>query len=215
MFKDRKDAGKQLARALESYRDRDGLVLAIPRGGVEVGYEVARDLKADFSFLVARKLPFPERPEAGFGAVAEDGSAVILEEASRSISEETIQHIIQEQHKETERRIAVLRQNKSLPEMEDRTVILVDDGIAMGSTMRAAIRCCKNQEVGEIVVAVPVAGAEVKKQIQERVDDLIVLETPVFFRAVAQGYHDWHDVSDREVIAILRQWQDEHDGLAT
>ncbi len=208
MFRERKDAGEQLARALESYRDADALVLAIPRGGVEVGYQVAQHLDAEFSLLIARKLPYPQQPEAGFGAVAEDGSAVILDRASRHLSQATIDRIIEEQREEIERRIDVLRGGRALPDLTGRTVILVDDGIAMGSTMRASIKLCQHQDAGKIVVAVPVASERALLEIERKVDELVVLETPPYFRAVAQVYERWYDVPDSEVVAIMQRWRE-------
>jgi len=216
MFKDRRDAGRKLARELEAYEDQDVVVLAIPRGGVEVGYQVAKYLDADLSLLIARKLPYPDQPEAGFGAVAEDGSTVILRDAARWVSDETIETVVEEQRQEIERRVAVLRQGESLPDLEDRTVILVDDGIAMGSTMRAAIECCRHYGARKVVVAVPVAGREVTEKIGgERdglADEVVVLEQPRFFRAVAQVYERWYDVPDSEVTAIMERWRGEHEG---
>ena len=218
MFRDRREAGQQLAEALEAYGREDVLVLAIPRGGVEVGYQVAKGLEADFSLLIARKLPYPDQPEAGFGAVAEDGSTVILEKASRWVSDETIENVVERQRQETERRVAVLRKGEPLPSMEDRTVILVDDGIAMGSTMRSAIKLCRHRGAGKVVVAVPVAGRQVTDQIGgERdglADEIVVLEQPKFFRAVAQVYERWYDVPDSEVTAIMDRWQQEKEGEA-
>ena len=205
MFRDRKDAGEKLARAFSQYRDEDILVLAIPRGGVEVGYQVAEYLDADFSLLIARKLPYPDQPEAGFGAVAEDGSAVVLEKASRWVSDETVERVVEEQRQEIERRVAVLRKGQPLPDLSGRTVILVDDGVAMGSTMRASIKLCKNQNAGKIVVAVPVSSRKVKAEIGELVDEIVVLETPRYFRAVAQVYEVWYDVPDSEVLALMKK----------
>ncbi|MGC9357955.1 MAG: phosphoribosyltransferase [Anaerolineae bacterium] len=203
MFKDRQDAGRQLGRALEKYRDEDLLVLAIPRGGVEVGYEVAKHLDADFNLLIARKLPYPYNPEAGFGAIAEDGSAFIFEGERHRLSDQLIEQIEEQQREEIQRRIEVLRGGEPLPELADRTVILVDDGIAMGSTMRASIKLCKKRQAGQIVVAVPVAGKRVANQIADLVDDLVILEQPTLFRAVAQVYHNWYDVPDSEVLDIM------------
>jgi predicted phosphoribosyltransferase len=209
MFKDRKDAGKQLAQALESYQDENVLVLAIPRGGVELGYEVAKALNADFSLIVVRKLPYPENPEAGFGAVAEDGSTFTFDQSVHTLPDETVERIVRQQRDEVERRIEVLRKGKPLPEIEGRTVILVDDGIAMGSTMRAAIALCKHQGAGEIVVASPVSSERVKEEIRQLVDRVVILVTPPFFRAVAQVYQNWYDVSDREVLEIMEKWDRE------
>ncbi|MFP3895994.1 MAG: phosphoribosyltransferase [Anaerolineales bacterium] len=211
MFKDRKDAGQQLAKALEEYKDQDVLVLAIPRGGVEVAHEVADYLNADLSLLIVRKLPYPHQPEAGFGAVVEDGSRVILEEASRWVAEEMVERIVEDQREEIERRKEVLREGEPLPPIEDRTVILVDDGIAMGSTMRASIKLCKHREAGKIIVAVPVAGGDVAEEIGRLVDEIVVLEKPARFRAVAQVYENWYDVPDEEVISFMKKWQREHE----
>lgn len=205
MFKNRKDAGEKLAKALEKYRTENPVILAIPRGGVEVGLQVAAKLNADFSLIIARKLPFPDNPEAGFGAIAENGSTFILENAHYWLPVETIEQIKQQQITEIERRIKALRRGNPLPEIEGRTVILIDDGIAMGSTMRAAIELCKNRKAGKIVVAVPVAGREIAKKLQEKVDELIVLEIPGYFQAVAQAYERWYDVSDEEVLDLLRE----------
>lgn len=205
MFKNRKDAGEKLAKALEKYRTEKPIILAIPRGGVEVGLQVAAKLNADFSLIIARKLPFPDNPEAGFGAIAENGSTFIHGNAHYWLAGETIERIKQQQFAEIERRIKALRGGNPLPEITGRTVILIDDGIAMGSTMRAAIELCKNRKAGKIVVAVPVAGREVAEELQEKVDDFIVLETPAYFRAVAQAYERWYDVSDEEVLDLLRE----------
>jgi putative phosphoribosyl transferase len=211
MFEDRRDAGKKLAAALAEYEGQDALVLAIPRGGVEVGYEVARGLDADFSLLVSRKLPFPDNPESGFGAITEDGSTFIHEDAARWIPGETVRRIIEEQKRELKRRVRVLRGGEALPRISGRPVILVDDGIAMGSTMRASIKLCRNKEAGKIVVATPVAGERVARQIVALVDELIILEMPSYFRAVAQVYRNWYDVSDQEVLQILRRWRQERE----
>lgn len=213
MFKDRRDAGRQLARELESYRGEDVLVLAIPRGGAEVGYQVAEHLGADFSLLVARKLPYPDQPQSGFGAVAEDGSTVILEGAVRWVSDEVVQGIVEDHREEIERRVAILRRGEPLPGLEGRTVILVDDGIAMGSTMRAAIKLCRRENAGKIVVAVPVASADVASAMEGQpdsvADEVVVLEQPQFFRAVAQVYERWYDVPDSEVVALMERWKRE------
>ncbi|WP_292485796.1 phosphoribosyltransferase [Methanohalobium sp.] len=205
MFKDRTDAGKQLAKSLEKYLDEDVLILAIPRGGVEIGYQVANYLDAELSLLISRKLPFPYNPEAGFGAVTEDGSSFINEIAARELSEEMIEQIKKEQVDEIKRRIEILRNGESLPDMKGRTVIITDDGLAMGSTMRASVKLCKNKGAGKIVVAVPVAGKQVADMINKVVDDIIVLDIPPFFHAVAQVYENWYDVSDYEVIDIMNK----------
>lgn len=205
VFTDRKDAGLKLARQLEKYRVQDVLVLAIPKGGVEVGCMVAEHLHAQFSLLVTRKLPFPDNPEAGFGAIAEDGSVFLIEDAAMWVPQAHIEKIVGEQSGEIRRRVQVLRGGRPLPEIRDRTVILVDDGLAMGSTMRASIMLCRKRDAGKIVVAVPVAGREVAGEISRMVDEIVVLETPAHFMAVAQVYMNWYDVSDDEVLEILEK----------
>jgi putative phosphoribosyl transferase len=207
VFKDREDAGKKLAEALEHYKGKRVLVFAIPRGGAEVGFQVARHLCADFAILVARKLPYPDNPEAGFGALAEDGSTIILKEASMWLPREKVKQIVFEQSEEIKRRVQVLRKGNPLPEITKRIVILVDDGLAMGSTMRAAIELCRKRNAKKIVVAVPVAGGRIAQEIDEIADETVILEVPEFFHAVAQVYLNWYDVQDEEVLEIMRKWE--------
>ncbi|MCF7874941.1 MAG: phosphoribosyltransferase [Candidatus Omnitrophica bacterium] len=205
MFKDRKDAGEKLAQALEKYKIENPLVLAIPRGGIEIGCQIAKILGLEFSIVVVRKLPLPQNPEAGFGALAEDGSEFVLPYAVDWLNRQQREEIKKEQNEEIQRRIKALRKGEPLVPLKNKTVILVDDGIAMGSTMRAAIKLCQNKGVGELIVASPVAGPSVADQINRQVDKTVILEIPKFFRAVAQSYQNWHDVSDQEVIESLNQ----------
>ena len=205
MFKDRKDAGKKLAVRLKQYKGKAVVVLAIPRGGIEVGCEVAMALNAPLSALVVRKLPFPDDPEAGFGAIAEDGSFILLEGAGSWLSEDDIERIKNEQIQEIKRRIVVLRGNDELLDIAKKTVILVDDGLAMGSTMLAAISYCRNKKAAKIIVAVPIAGEQAAELIDKAADSLIVLEKPANFHAVAQGYENWYDVPDAEAADILKK----------
>ncbi|OKY78767.1 MAG: putative phosphoribosyltransferase [Candidatus Methanohalarchaeum thermophilum] len=205
MFKDREHAGKTLAKKLEEYREEDGdvVVLAIAKGGTRVGYEIAKALKADFSILVIRKLPFPYNPEAGFGAIAEDGTEVLVQ---GPFSQNKINEIKEKQREEIKRRLKKLR-DSPIPKLEDKTVILVDDGIATGSTMKAAVQYCKKNNPKKIVVTSPVSSSEAKREFEDLVDDVHILETPDRFRAVAQVYQNWHDVTDQEVIEIMQKWR--------
>jgi len=203
MFKDREDAGHQIAEAIKEYPMDNPLLLGIPRGGVPVAAVAAGDLGIHFSILISRKLPNPFNTESGFGAIAEDGTAVILEYATSGISEKEIERIRKEQLKEIERRIDVLRNGNPLPELKGRTVILTDDGIAMGSTMMASLKMCRNCKAGEIVVAVPVCSPRVRENIENLADRVMVLESPGNFRAVAQVYQKWYDLSDKDVKEIL------------
>lgn len=207
MFEDRKDAGQKLAHALEKYKDKDVIVLGIPRGGVEVGYYVAKYLNASLSIIVSRKLPFPDNPESGFGGIAEDGSIFLFEHAYRWLPRSEIERVIEEQKKEIKRRIDILRKGKPLPDIKDRIVILVDDGIAMGSTMRAAISLCKNKKAKKIIIAAPVSGRDTLEEMKELADEVVILETPPFFQAVAQVYKNWYDVPDKEVVKIMQRYE--------
>ncbi len=209
MFYDRRDAGERLARALAIYRNEEALVLAVPRGGVEVGYEVATYLNADFSLLVTRKLPLPDNPETAFGAIAEDGSRYLFENVADWLPRETVAQIVRYEQEEIRRRIEVLRDGEPLPKIEDRVVILVDDGIAMGSTIRASIMLCQRQNADRVIVAVPVTGARIAQNMTRLVDEFYVLEQPPFFRAVAQVYRHWREVTDAEVLEIMDKWERE------
>ena len=205
MFKDRKDAGQKLAESLQIYKEEDPLVFAIPRGGVELGYEVSKVLDADFSLLICRKLPFPFNTESGFGAMAEDGSLYINESAAASISHKEIEQIIIQQSLEIKRRIQTLREGRPLPSIKGRSVILVDDGIAMGSTMHVAVELCRKEGAKRIIVAVPVASRQAIEKFSHIADEVVVLESPVHFYAVAQVYENWYDVSDEEVLDFLKR----------
>ena len=212
MFEDRKEAGRQIGEALEQYRNENPLILGIPRGGVMIAAEAARHLGVRFTLIIARKLPFPRNPEAGFGAIAEDGSTFVLEEAAVSVSKEEIEEIKANQKKEITRRVEKLRGGKPLPDLKGKTVILTDDGIAMGSTMRASVSMCRNKEAGKVVIAVPVCSPRVQDTMKSLADDVVVLESPPGFRAVAEVYRHWYDVSDREVLDILSNYSAEYAG---
>jgi putative phosphoribosyl transferase len=205
MFEDRKDAGQQIGKALESYKGCAGIVLAIPKGGVEVGLYVAKYLKLPLSLVIVRKLPFPDNPEAGFGAIAEDGGIFFANHFYEKIPPAIAEKIIEEQKEELKRRIRILRKGEPLTELKNKTVILVDDGIAMGSSMQVAIMLCKNAGAKKIVAAAPVASETVAEEISKMVDEAVILEKPMYFRAVAEAYENWYDVSDEEVISILQK----------
>ena len=156
---------------------------------------------------MVRKLPLPGNPEAGFGAVAEDGSTFLYPGAARRIPGSDVERAKSEQREEIRRRIEVLRKGRPLPDISGRTVILIDDGLAMGSTMRAAIELCRNRGATRVVVGVPVAGARTASDIEDLVDELQVVEIPPYFRAVAQVYRNWYDVSDGEVLDLMDRWR--------
>lgn len=210
MFRNRKDAGEQLGRALEQYRNQDVLVLGIPRGGAETAYYVAKYLNADLSLVITRKMGYPFNPEAAFGAVAEDGSIYISEAAKNELSTEEINAVLQQQKQEIERRIQTLRRGKPLPPMKGRTVIITDDGIATGATLFATIALCKKNEVAKIMVASPIAGKRMETILRSKVDDFVILEIPPFYSAVSQGYEDFYNLTDEEALAFMDKWEREH-----
>lgn len=177
--------------------------MGIPKGGVEVACQVAKTLNADFSLLIVRKLPFPDNPESGFGAVAEDGSVYLHPYAGKWLSKKAIDRIVCEQKGEILRRIRVLRGKDALPNIQGRHVILVDDGIAMGSTMQVAALCCRNLKADSITVAAPVASPTALRLLTATADEVVTLLSPYVFRAVADYYENWYDVSDEEVVEIL------------
>ena len=203
MFADRKDAGMKLGRELQRLGYAGIPVFGIPNGGAELAVYAARTIGSTPSLLICRKLPFPHNPESGFGAIAEDGSTVILEGPAGEVSETERERIAEQQKAEIKRRIKVLRGGAFFPNIAGSTVILVDDGIAMGSTMRAAIAMCRASEAERIVVAVPVAASRTRTEMESLAEDVIVLEEPAHFRAVAQVYKHWYDVSDEEVRSLL------------
>lgn len=209
MFRDRRDAGSRLSRASGLSQKEDAVILAIPKGGLEVGYEIAKNLDHRMSLIVTRKLPFPENPESGFGAVSEGGQLYLVPGMKERIPETMIERIVAEQIDEVKRRVSILRGGRPFPDIRDRTVILVDDGIAMGFTMMASVLHCKYRKPKEIIVAVPVAGPRAIERFESIVDELIVHESPHDFSAVAQVYENWYDVSDSEALNLLKKSREE------
>lgn len=203
IFKNRSDAGEEVGKLLEAqYKNTHAVVLGIPRGGVVVAYEVAQLLNAELSVLITKKLPHPSQEELAIGATAEDGT-VYLSAMAKSLNEETIRRIVQEQTTEIESRILRFRQGKPLPPMENRIVILVDDGIATGSTLVPAIKLCKARGAAKVIVAAPVSGTHYVPEINDLADDVVIAAQPEDFYAVGQVFEDFHNLSDEEVIALL------------
>ncbi len=207
MFYDRKDAALYLAKALADYKDKGAVVLGIPRGGVETAYYVAKYLNAELSMIISRKLGHPGNPEYAMGALAEDGSVHMNERALREVSQEDIDEAIDKQKTEIGRRINMLRKGEPLPEMKNKIVLIVDDGIATGSTIMAAIEMCRKKGAAKIVVAAPVCGDEVKTELKRIADDVVILETPEFYHAVSQVYASFEQVSDEEALELMEMWK--------
>ena len=208
-FRDREDAGRQLAERLAWYRDENPIVLALPRGGVPVGYEISRLLEAPLDVFIARKLCAPERPELGIGAVAQGGVRVLSARTVKAldIPKEYIERVAERETAEIKRRLRLLRGDRPEPEVQGRTAILVDDGLATGVTAWAAIRALIERDPRRLVLAVPVCAAQTTEAISSEVDDLVCIETPFDLMAISIWYRNFEQVPDEEVIELLKNAQ--------
>ena len=205
-FRDRTDAGRRLAAALSEYAgDPDVRVLALPRGGVPVAYEVARALDAPLDVFIVRKLGLPWHEELAMGAIASGGIMVLDHDLVRraGVSEAEVRRVAEAERRELERRERLYRGDRPLPEIAGRTVILVDDGLATGATMRAAVEAVKQEGPRRVVVAVPIASPETCEAFREVVDDTVCAVTPERFRAVGLWYDDFSQTTDDEVHDLL------------
>jgi putative phosphoribosyl transferase len=207
-FQDRTDAGRQLADKLMAYANRnDVIVLALPRGGVPVALEVARQLQAPLDVLIVRKLGTPGHEELAMGAVASGGVRVLNEEllASGLISKDALQAETVREQEELTRRERLYRGERRWPTMHNRIAIVVDDGIATGSTMRAAVAALRQQHPAKVVVAVPVAAPDTFREFKSIADEMVAVLTPEAFRAVGLWYNDFEQTTDDEVREMLGQ----------
>ncbi len=208
MFIDRKDAGVQLAERLKGHANEKGaLVLALPRGGVVTGAEVARRLKIPLDVLIVRKIGHPFQTELAVGAVSETGTVELNQSiiSASGVSKAYIDEEVSTQKKEIMRRVELYRGGREIAPLEGRTIILVDDGIATGATLKAAIATLKRGKIGRLVVAIPVAPPETAGEIGRMADEFICLETPSSFMAVGAHYQDFVQVTDEEVVKLLQQ----------
>ncbi|MGZ3416315.1 MAG: phosphoribosyltransferase [Polyangiales bacterium] len=204
-FTDRHDAGRQLAIELYPYAQSHPLVLALPRGGAPIGFEVARELGAELDVLVVRKLGVPWHPELAMGAIASGGITFVDEEIARQleIPKETVEAVVEKESRELARREALYRHGKKPIELRGRTVILVDDGLATGASMRVAIAAIRTRDPARVVVAVPVASAEACESLRHLADDVVCPRTPDPFIAVGLWYRDFSQTDDDEVRRLL------------
>jgi putative phosphoribosyl transferase len=216
-FKNRVQAGKLLAQRLAGWAHRgDVVVLALPRGGVPVAYAVARTLGAELDLLIVRKLGLPRHEEYAMGAIGSGGVRVLQPGVPglMGVTQEQVDAVIAREEAEILRRERQYRGARPPVELRGRTVILVDDGIATGSTMQAAVQLARKQGAGKIVVAVPVAPPETIAAMAPQVDELVCLQAPLMFRAVSQWYREFDQTSDEEVQDLLAlAWRDQ-DGRA-
>ena len=208
IFRDRKQAGELLARKLTKYANReDVVVLAIPRGGVPVGFEVARALHAPLDVFIVRKLGVPWQEELAFGAVATGGVRVLDEQIMESLqlTPEQIEKVTERENKELERRERVYRGKRAALAVKGKLVLLVDDGIATGSSMLAGITALRQLEPAQIIIAIPVAPPTTCARLRKKADDLVCVSMPESFFAIGQFYENFQPTSDAEVCALVEE----------
>src|SRR5437899_11946312 len=205
-FPNRTEAGRLLAEKLVKYASRDDvIVLGLPRGGVPVAFEVAQRLGAPLDVFIVRKLGVPGFEELAAGAIASGGVRVFNQDVVRAIphADAAIEAVTAKETAELQRREQIYREGRAAPELRDRIVILVDDGLATGATMRAAVKALRQQGAAKIVVAVPVAPPDTCQELAQQADETICLSMPEFFQAVGQYYEDFSQTSDEDVRELL------------
>jgi putative phosphoribosyl transferase len=208
-FRDRREAGQRLARELARYaHQKEVTVLALPRGGMPVAYEVARSLNAPLDLLLVRKLGVPGQEELAMGAIASGGVSVLNRDvvALAGVSEKVIEAVAARERREIERRERVYRGGRPALALTGRTVILIDDGLATGASMRAAVRAARSQRPARIVVAVPTAPPETCESLGQEVDEVICILRPSRFRSVGTWYDDFSQTTDAEVQQLLEEY---------
>jgi predicted phosphoribosyltransferase len=213
VFRNRADAGQRLAEILHRYQGSEVIVFAIPRGGVPVAVEVAEGLSAPLDVVVPRKITIPYNPEAGYGAVTEDGTIVLNEPLVErlGLTRSQIEYQAEEVRAEIGRRSALYRGKLQAPQVSGKTAIIIDDGLASGFTMLAAIKSMRQRKAARIVVAVPVASGSAHDLIKPVAAQLVCLVVARGYPfAFASFYHHWYDLSDEEVIKYLEDWRTGH-----
>lgn len=207
-FKNREHAGKLLAKELDKYaNDPSVIVLALPRGGVPVGFFIAEALHVELDILIVRKLGLPGRREVAMGAISSNDSRILSQDiiSAYDISDKEIEAVSKEEFQELQRRERVYRGNKPSFQLKDRKVILVDDGLATGATMLAALQTVRQQNPASIIIAVPVGAPDACSMLRSKVDSVVCVEMPEWFNAVGQWYDDFRQTNDQEVMQLLRR----------
>ena len=210
-FRDRSQAGKLLANRLSHYSGQDDvLVLALPRGGVPVAIEVARALRVPMDIFIVRKLGVPGREELAMGAIASGDVRVLNHHVAvhSGVNEHTLAQVLVREERELKRREQTYRNDRPTPNIEDKTAILIDDGLATGSTMRAAIMGVRAHDPAKVVVAVPIAAPEICAEIGSQVDEVVCLRQPATLLGIGAWYDDFSQLSDEEVKALLAEFID-------
>jgi putative phosphoribosyl transferase len=206
LFADRVDAGKRLAQDLKAHVSKDAVVLAIPRGGVVVGYEVAKALVLSLDVIIPRKIGAPNNPELAIGAMTEDGTILLDDRLVDylNVSQEYIEEESEAQKAEIHRRLRLYRGAIPYPSLKGREVILIDDGIATGSTMKAALASVRKRGAKSVIIAIPVGPPSTIRELEKEADRVVCLHTPEAFYAIGQFYEDFTQTQDEEVIRLLK-----------
>lgn len=208
MFKNRDEAGKKLAEALQAYKeDKNSIILGLPRGGIVVAANTAKLLKLPLDLTCPRKIGFPSHLEFAIGAITETGQSILNHEIINKfkISQDYLNETLKIEKQKAQHRLNIFRKGMSPRNLENKNVIIIDDGLATGYTMKAAIETVRVEKALNIIVAVPVAPIQAVEEIEELVDKVICLEVPFHFEAVGQFYENFQQVEDEEVIRILNE----------
>lgn len=207
IYKNRQDAGQELAKKLKKYEKDNPIIIALPRGGVILGYEVAKTLKASLDIIVPRKIGAPSQPEYGIGAIAPEGVRILNMRAIESleITEAEIEYLTETEAKEMNRRMQLYREGLEALNLEGKTVIMVDDGIATGVSTKAAVISVRKMNPKKIILAVPVCPPNTAEKFRHEVDEFLCLCEPPDFYAIGEHYDDFKQISDEEVINLIKK----------
>lgn len=207
VFEDRREAGKLLAKKLVPFQKEHPIVLALPRGGVPIGFEIAKSMYVPLDVLVVRKIGSPHNPEFGIGAIAEENTQILDKSSINTlgISKKELAGIIKKEKEELKRRVNLYRKNRSPPLMKDKTVIIVDDGLATGVTAKAAISSVKKGKPKQVIFAAPVCAYDTIQELKGLVDNVVCIAKPHDFGSVGRWYREFEQISDEEVINFLKK----------